>query len=113
MNVWLTRAALRTRGLSAGAFGVLLAHADACRPPVRTCLAGLEELAAACELSPQHVMRLRSQLVEQGHLRRVTAAHPGQRPVYEVLPAVPIPVLAGHARGSEPDQAVASGRTAA
>src|SRR5512144_2473819 len=113
MNVWLARAALRIRGLPPSARVVLLAHVDACRPSGRTCLAGLDELAQACELSPKHVMRLRAQLVEQGHLRRVTAAHPGQRPVYEVLPAVPIPVLAGHARGSEPDQAVASGRTAA
>ena len=76
MNVWLARAALRTRGLSAGAFRVLLAHADACRPSGRTCLAGLEELAEACELSPKHVMRLRAQLVEAGHLRRLAAAHP-------------------------------------
>src|SRR5512142_1787315 len=98
MNVWLTRAALRTRGLSAGAFRVLLAHADACRPSARTCLAGLAELAQACELSPKHVMRLRAQLVEAGHLRRLAAAHPGQRPVYEVLPAVPVPMTPGQAR---------------
>jgi hypothetical protein len=92
MNVWLTRAALRTRGLSAGAFRVLLAHVEACRPSGRTCVAGLEELAASCELSPKHVMRLRAQLVEAGHLRKLAAAHPGQRPVYEVLPAIPIPL---------------------
>src|SRR5512135_1763971 len=94
MNVWLARAALRTRGLSAGAFRVLLAHVDACRPSGRTCLAGLEELARACELSPKHVMRLRAQLVEAGHLRKLAGAHPGQRPVYEVLPAVPLPMPA-------------------
>src|SRR5512144_3065057 len=102
MNVWLTRAALRTRGLPPSARIVLLAHADACRPSGRPCLAGLEELARACELSPKHVMRLRAQLIESGHLRKLAAAHPGQRPVYEVLPAVPIPVPAGHARGSAP-----------
>src|SRR5512144_1842718 len=113
MNIWLTRAALRTRGLPSSARVVLLAHADACRPSGRTCLAGLEELAQVCELSPKHVMRLRAQLVEAGHLRRLAAAHPGQRPVYEVLPAVPIPVPAGHARGNEPDRAVAPRRVAA
>src|SRR5512144_1955145 len=113
MNVWLTRAALRTRGLPPSARVVLLAHADACRPSGRTCLARLEELAQLCELSPKHVMRLRAQLVEAGHLRRLAAAHPGQRPVYEVLPAVPIPVPAGHARGNEPDRAVASRRVTA
>src|SRR5512144_1445548 len=113
MNIWLTRAALRTRGLPSSARMVLLAHADACRPSGRTCLAGLDELAAACELSPKHVLRLRAQLVAAGHLRRLVAAHPGQRPVYEVLPAVPIPVPAGHARGSEPDRVAASGRVAA
>jgi hypothetical protein len=111
MNVWLTRAALRTRGLSAGAFRVLLAHADACRPSGRTCLAGLEELAQACELSPKHVMRLRAQLVEAGHLRKLAAAHPGQRPVYEVLPAVPRPVPSGpdESPGTH-DRGAASGR---
>ena len=74
MNVWLTRAALRIRGLSAGAFRVLLAHAEACSPSGRTCLAGLEELAEACELSPKHVMRLRAQLIAAGHLRKLTSA---------------------------------------
>ena len=113
MNVWLTRAALRIRGLSPSTRVVLLAHADACRPSGRTCLAGLEELAQACELSPKHVMRLRAQLVEAGHLRRLAAAHPGQRPVYGVLPAVPIPVPAGHACRSEPGGVAASGRVAA
>src|SRR5512144_1819176 len=108
MNVWLVRSALRTRGLSPSARIVLLAHADACRPSGRTCLAGLEELSQVCELSPKHVMRLRAQLVEAGHLRRLAAAHPGQRPVYEVLPAVPIPVPAGRARGSEPGGVAAS-----
>src|SRR5512135_1697015 len=114
MNVWLARAALRTRGLSAGAFRVLLAHADACRPSGRTCLAGLDELAQACELSPKHVMRLRAQLVEAGHLRKLAAAHPGQRPVYEVLPAVPIPLPTGP-EGSPlvNDRGAASGRVAA
>ena len=73
MNVWLTRAALRIRGLSPSTRVVLLAHADACRPSGRTCLAGLEELAQACELSPKHVMRLRAQLVEDGHLRKLVA----------------------------------------
>src|SRR5512143_2652252 len=92
MNVWLTRAALRVRGLPPSARVVLLAHADACPPSGRTCLPGLEELAEACELSPQHVLRLRAQLVAAGHLRKLAAAHPGQRPVYEVLPGVPIPV---------------------
>src|SRR5512144_2628312 len=92
MKVWLARAALRTRGLPPSARIVLLAHVDACRSSGRTCLAGLEELARACELSPKHVMRLRAQLVEAGHLRRLAAAHPGQRPVYEVLPHVPLPV---------------------
>ena len=111
MNVWLTRAALRVRGLSAGAFRVLLAHADACPPSGRTCLAGLDELAQTCELSPKHVMRLRAQLVDAGHLRKLAAAHPGHRPVYEVLPAVPIPVPAGHPRGSAPDRVAPSGRT--
>src|SRR5512144_78117 len=113
LNVWLTRAALRTRGLSAAAFRVLLAHADACRPSGRTCLAGLDELAQACELSPKHVMRLRAQLVEAGHLRKLAAAHPGQRPVYEVLPAVPIPLPSGSERSAEPDRVAASGRVAA
>src|SRR5512144_910059 len=113
VNVWLTRAALRIRGLSPSARVVLLAHADACRPSGRTCLAGLDELAEACELSPKHVMRLRAQLVAAGHLRRLAAAHPGQRPVYEVLPAVPIPLPAGHARGSEPAPIAATGRVAA
>lgn len=113
MNVWLTRAALRVRGLSPGARVVLLAHADACRPSGRICLAGLDELAEACELSPKHVMRLRAQLVEAGRLRKLAAAHPGQRPVYEVLPAVPIPVPPGQGRGSEPDRVATSGRTAA
>jgi hypothetical protein len=114
MNVWLTRAALRVRGLSAGAFRVLLAHADACRPSGRTCLAGLEELAQACELSPKHVMRLRAQLVDAGHLRKLAGAHPGQRPVYEVLPTVPIPLPtgSGHSKPT-PDQVPLSGRTAA
>ena len=95
MNVWLVRSALRTRGLSPSARIVLLAHVNACRPSGRTCLAGLDELAQACELSPKHVMRLRAQLVEAGHLRKLAAAHPGQRPVYEVLPAIPIPLPSG------------------
>src|SRR5512144_2648297 len=114
MNVWLTRAALRTRGLPPSARVVLLAHADACRPSGRTCLAGLEELAQVCELSPKHVMRLRAQLVEAGHLRRLAAAHPGHRPVYEVLPTIPIPVPTGPDRPSTaPDRVASSGRTAA
>src|SRR5512144_281250 len=113
MNVWLTRAALRIRGFSPSARVVLLAHADACRPSGRTCLAGLEELAAACELSPKHVMRLRAQLIDAGHLRKLAAAHPGQRPVYEVLPAVPIPLPSGSERSAEPDRVTGSGRTAA
>jgi hypothetical protein len=113
MNVWLTRAALRVRGLSAGAFRVLLAHADACPPSGRTCLAGLEELAQPCELSPKHVMRLRAQLVDAGHLRKLAAAHPGQRPVYEVLPAVPIPLPTGSQHSAEPNRVAPSGRTAA
>jgi hypothetical protein len=104
MNVWLTRAALRIRGLSAGAFRVLMAHADACSPSGRTCLAGLDELARACELSPKHVMRLRAQLVDAGHLRKLAAAHPGQRPVYEVLPAVPIPLPTGPRISTKPSR---------
>jgi hypothetical protein len=90
MNVWLARAALRIRGLSPSARVVLLAHVDACTASGRICLAGLDDLAQACELSPKHVMRLRAQLVEAGHLRKLAGAHPGQRPVYEVLPNVPI-----------------------
>src|SRR5512142_3385477 len=113
MNVWLTRAALRVRGLPPSARVVLLAHADACRPSGRTCLAGLEELAQACELSPKHVMRLRAQLIDAGHLRRLAAAHPGQRPVYEVLPTVPIPLPTGPGRSTPtPDHVPSSGRTA-
>jgi hypothetical protein len=114
MNVLLARAALRIRGLTPGARVVLLAHADACRPSGRTCLAGLEELARACELSPKHVMRLRAQLVEAGHLRKLAAARPGQRPVYEVLPTVPTSVPTGP--DDSPvvrDRGSSSGRTAA
>jgi hypothetical protein len=114
MNVWLTRAALRIRGLSPSARVVLLAHADACAASGRICLRGLDELAEACELSPKHVMRLRAQLVEAGHMRKLAAAHPGQRPVYEVLPAVPIPLPTGPDRPATPPDHVASpGRTAA
>src|SRR5512134_184959 len=110
MNVWLVRAALQLRGLPPSARVVLLAHADACPPSGRTCLPGLDELAKACELSPQHVLRLRAQLVAAGHLRKLAAARPGQRSVYEVLPAVPVPVPSGE-REREPQQAVALGRT--
>src|SRR5512142_2312385 len=110
VNVWLTRAALRVRGLPPSARVVLLAHADACPPSGRSCLPGLEELAEACELSPQHVLRLRAQLVAAGHLRKLAAAHPGQRPVYEVLPAVPIPVLSTD-RTRERQRVAPSGRT--
>ncbi|MGE5759493.1 MAG: hypothetical protein ACM37V_03935, partial [Gemmatimonadota bacterium] len=114
MNVWLARAALRIRGLSPSARVVLLAHADTCRPSSRSCLAGLDELAEACELSPKHVMRLRAQLVDAGHLRKLAAARPGQRPVYEVLPTVPIPLPTGPGGGSAPPPTVTtSGRTAA
>src|SRR5512134_573413 len=110
MNVWLVRAALRLPGLPPSARVVLLAHADACPPSGRTCLPGLDELAQACELSPKHVMRLRAQLVAAGHLRKLAAAHPGQRPVYEVLPAVPIPVP-GTDRTKEPQRGAGSPRT--
>jgi hypothetical protein len=114
MNVWLTRAALRIRGLPPSARVVLLAHADACAASGRTCLAGLDELAQACELSPKHVMRLRAQLVEAGHLRKLAGAHPGQRPVYEVLPGVPIPLPTGPGRSAPaPDPVPSSGRTVA
>jgi hypothetical protein len=112
MNVWLARTALRIRGLSPSARVVLLAHVDACAASGRTCLQGLDELAQACELSPKHVMRLRAQLVEAGHLRKVAAAHPGQRPVYEVLPTVSIPLPTGPGRSATaPDRAASSGRT--
>src|SRR5512134_2962945 len=110
MNVWLVRAALRLPGLPPSARVVLLAHADACPPSGRTCLPGLDELAQACELSPKHVMRLRAQLVAAGHLRKLAAAHPGQRPVYEVLPAVPVPAPSGE-RTSEASRVAALGRT--
>ena len=109
MNAWLVRAALRLHGLPPSARVVLLAHADACSSSGRTCLPGLEELATTCELSPKHVLRLRAQLVAAGHLRKLAAAHPGQRPVYEVLPAVPIPIP-GSDRTRERQRVAASGR---